>query len=59
MKKLMCAFCQKEIKDDGEFVIKSNVRGAVEFVHNNCHYNYLCEHTANDYLSYDEALEDN
>ena len=59
LKKLICAFCEKEIIDDGEFVIKSYVRGVADIIHNDCHFNYLIENTSNECLTYEEVIEDN
>lgn len=58
MKKIICAFCKTEIRNDGEFVIKSHIRGVGEIIHNDCHFNYLLENTTNEYLSYEEVLDD-
>lgn len=58
MEKLICAFCEKKIIDDGEFVVRSYVRGVADILHNDCLFNYLLENTTNEYLSYDE-VDDN
>ncbi len=51
---MLCKSCDKEIKNDGELVIKSYAGGRIAYVHTGCHYQHLINHCSDEYLEFEE-----
>lgn len=51
---MKCPVCEKEIKDDGELIIRSYIGESINYVHTKYHYQHLLNYLLEDYLEYNE-----